>query len=101
MQPGTRKGNQTIGTVNYDLIQKKSLNTTDFGLFLSPGIKLILYAFSLADASIFCNPKIYLYSAYKVIVETFDITPKQLLPLVQEEIRRREAAQKKYPENFP
>ena len=29
------------------------------------------------------------YAAYKQIVETFGITPKQLLPLIQEERRRR------------
>lgn len=29
------------------------------------------------------------YAAYKAIVETFGITPKQLLPMLQEERRRR------------
>ena len=36
------KATQSIGSVNYDLKQNKSLKTTDFGLFVSPGVKLIV-----------------------------------------------------------
>jgi hypothetical protein len=36
------RANQTIGPDNYDILKNKSLKTTDYGLFLSPGFKIAL-----------------------------------------------------------
>lgn len=36
------KANQTIGPDTYNIMQNKSIKTTDYGLFFSPGIKIAL-----------------------------------------------------------
>ncbi|MDP1746869.1 MAG: outer membrane beta-barrel protein [Bacteroidota bacterium] len=36
------KANQTIGPDTYDIMQNKSIKTTDYGLFCSPGLKMAL-----------------------------------------------------------
>lgn len=36
------KANQTIGPDTYDIMQNKSIKTTDYGLFFSPGLKIAL-----------------------------------------------------------
>jgi hypothetical protein len=36
------KANQLIGAFNYDIKEIKSMKTTDFGLFFSPGLKIVL-----------------------------------------------------------
>lgn len=36
------KANQTIGSDTYDIMQNKSIKTTDYGLLFSPGIKMAL-----------------------------------------------------------
>ena len=36
------KANQTIGPDTYDIMQNKSINTTDYGLLFSPGFKIAL-----------------------------------------------------------
>lgn len=37
-----QKGTQTIGADNYDIKKEKSMKTTDFGVFFSPGLKMDL-----------------------------------------------------------
>ncbi len=55
------KANQTIGFDNYDIKKDKSVSTSDFGIFLSPGVRMAL------------AKRISLYAEYKYILGLQDI----------------------------